>query len=117
MSRFAGKVALVTGASSGLGAAIAQTLQDQGATVITAQRRDLPGGITADLADPQAPSQIIEEVIKKTGRLDILINNAGVMEDATAGDTTLAMWERTLAVNLTAPFLLIKAALSYLEKN
>lgn len=117
MSRFAGKVALVTGASSGIGAAITQTLQDQGATVITAQRRNLPGGITADLADPQAPSQIIEKVITKTGRLDILINNAGVMEDATTGDTTLAMWERTLAVNLTAPFLLIKAALPHLEKT
>jgi NAD(P)-dependent dehydrogenase (short-subunit alcohol dehydrogenase family) len=53
----------------------------------------------------------VAEAVGKAGRLDVLVNNAGVMQEAKVEDMSLANWERTLAVNLTAPFLLIKAAL------
>jgi meso-butanediol dehydrogenase/(S,S)-butanediol dehydrogenase/diacetyl reductase len=57
----------------------------------------------------------VAEAVGKAGRLDVLVNNAGVMQEAKVEDMSLANWERTLAVNLTAPFLLIKAALPHLR--
>ena len=117
MSRTSGKVALVTGGRSGIGLAIARRLAAEGARVITAQRRPALGleTIEADLAEPATPSCIIAEVIARTGQLDILINNAGVMMEGTAEAMDLSSWEATLAINLTAPFLLIKHALPYLK--
>ena len=117
MSRFSGKVALVTGGRSGIGQAIAQRLADEGAHVITAQRQPASGfeTIEADLGEPAAPARIIAEVIARAGRLDVLINNAGVMLEGTALAMDLPSWEATLAVNLTAPFLLVKHALPYLK--
>lgn len=117
MSRFEGKVALITGGRSGIGQAIARRLAAEGARVITAQRGDDPEfeGINADFTDTAAPSFVVDAVVKRAGRIDVLVNNAGVMQEALAEDMTLADWERTITVNLTAPFLLIKAALPYLR--
>lgn len=117
MSRFAGKVALVTGGRSGIGQAIAQRLATEGARVLTAQRgADAQfEGIEADLADAAAPAAVVAEVVARAGRLDVLVNNAGVMQEARVEDMSLADWERTIRVNLTAPFLLIKAALPHLR--
>ncbi|MGI9492312.1 MAG: SDR family NAD(P)-dependent oxidoreductase [Geminicoccaceae bacterium] len=117
MSRFAGKVALVTGGRSGIGLAIAERLAAEGARVITAQRQPASGfeTIEADLAEPTAPARIIAEVLSYAERLDILINNAGVMLEGTAEEMALKAWETTIAVNLTAPFLLIKHALPHLK--
>lgn len=117
MSRFADKVALVTGGRSGIGRAIAVRLRDEGARVFTAQRgadSDFEG-IEADLANPDCPERVVAEVIARAGRLDVLVNNAGVMQEARVEDMTLNDWQRTLTVNLTAPFLLIKAALPHLR--
>ncbi len=117
MSRFAGKVALVTGGRSGIGLACARRLSAEGARVFTAQRQRDEGfeSLEADFADPAAPAQVIAEIAAKAGRLDVLINNAGVMQEATVEETSLADWQRSLAVNLTAPFLLIKHALPFLR--
>lgn len=117
MSRFAGKVALVTGGRSGIGQAIAQRLATEGARVFTAQRAADAQfeGIEADLADAAAPAAVVAEVVARAGRLDVLVNNAGVMQEARVEDMSLADWERTIRVNLTAPFLLIKAALAHLR--
>ncbi len=117
MSRFQGKVALVTGGRMGIGQAIAERLRADGARVFTAQRGQDPmfEGIEADLADPAAPAEVVDEIVARAGRLDILINNAGFMQEARAEDMTLADWNRMIAVNLTAPFLLIKAALPHLR--
>lgn len=117
MSRFSGKVALVTGGRSGIGQAIAERLTAEGARVFTAQRgRDAGAeGIEADLSDPAAPAMVLAEVIARAGRLDVLVNNAGMMQEARVEDMSLADWERNLRVNLTAPFLLIKAALPHLR--
>ena len=118
MSRFSGKVALVTGGRSGIGRACAMALADGGARVFTAQRGDDPHfeAIAADFSDPEAPAQVISAVVAASGRLDILINNAGLMREGTAIETSVADWVETLQVNLTAPFLLIKHALPDLSR-
>ncbi len=116
MTDWAGKVALVTGGRSGMGAATAQMLSLAGVRVITAQR----GGDTAnehveaDFLDPAAPERVISHVMEAAGRLDILINNAGMMREGTVIETSLQDWADTLQVNLTAPFMLIKHAMPHL---
>ncbi|MEL7098891.1 MAG: SDR family oxidoreductase [Pseudomonadota bacterium] len=117
MSRFDGKVALVTGGRSGIGAAIAARFAAEGARVWTAQRGPDPvhQSIAADFLDPESPAKVVEQVLQAESRLDVLINNAGLMEEAPAEATTDAMWHRSLAVNLTAPFLTIRAAVPALR--
>ncbi|QAX31910.1 SDR family NAD(P)-dependent oxidoreductase [Leisingera sp. NJS204] len=119
MSRFEGKVALVTGGRSGIGQAIAHRLRDEGARVFTAQRGTDANfeGIAADFTEPDSPAQVIAEAVNRAGRLDVLVNNAGMMQEARVEDMTLADWQRNLTVNLTAPFLMIQAALPHLRKS
>ncbi|MCW3780220.1 SDR family NAD(P)-dependent oxidoreductase [Defluviimonas salinarum] len=115
--RFQGKVALVTGGRSGIGQAIARRLAEEGARVFTAQRGPDAEfeGIAANFADSACPARVVGEVVERAGRLDVLVNNAGVMQEASVEEMSLADWQRTLAVNLTAPFLMIKAALPHLR--
>ncbi|MGX9147924.1 SDR family NAD(P)-dependent oxidoreductase [Mesorhizobium sp. 128a] len=119
MTRFAGKVALVTGASSGIGAAIADRLAGEGARVFAVQL-DEAGRVetmVADLCDPDIPAVIIDEVVQQAGRLDILVNNAGRMVEAKIDETALDDWRLTMALNLDAPFLLIRRAMPHLRKS
>jgi meso-butanediol dehydrogenase/(S,S)-butanediol dehydrogenase/diacetyl reductase len=115
--RFERRVALVTGGRTGIGRAIAQRLASEGARVFTAQRGADPDHewVEADLADATAPERVVATVAAEAGRLDILVNNAGVMAEARAEAMSLTDWERTIAVNLTAPFLFIRAALPHLR--
>lgn len=117
MSRFSGKVALVTGASSGIGAATARRLQAEGAKVFTAQRRPLDGAahIATDLMDEAACAQVIPQVIAQAGRLDVLVNNAGLMLEGTVEESSVGDWHAQLHLNLTVPFLLTKAAMPHLR--
>ncbi|GBD60538.1 oxidoreductase [Tetragenococcus halophilus subsp. halophilus] len=117
--RFAGKVALITGGRSGIGQAIATRLQAEGATVITAQRGEDSkfDSIKADFSDPEVPAQVIAEIIQQKGQLDILINNAGMMVEAGIEEMSLTNWQKNMNINLTAPFLMIKAALPYLRQT
>ena len=119
MTRLSGKTALITGGRSGIGKAIAATLHEAGATVITAQRASDPAyqSVLADFTDAAAPSKVVDEVIKRTGRLDILVNNAGQMFEKTISKTSLSEWQTAMMVNLTAPFLLIQASMPYLKKT
>ena len=114
-----GKVALVTGGRSGIGQAIARRFREEGARVFTAQRgTDLEfEWIAADFADPESPEQVVREVIARAGRLDVLVNNAGMMQEARIEDMRLPEWQRIVAVNLTAPFLMIRAALPHLRAS
>lgn len=119
MRRFEHKVALVTGGRSGIGAAIATRLQQEGARVFTAQRGNDEQFecVNADLADEKIPAQVIKTVIATAGTLDVLVNNAGVMEEGSVEECSLDRWHRTIAVNLTAPFLLMKYAMPYLKNG
>lgn len=119
MTRFENKVALVTGGRSGIGAAIAARLADEGARVFTAQRHPDPQHewIIADFTDAAAPAEVLADVIARAGQLDVLINNAGMMQEARVEDTALDEWNKTLTVNLTAPFLMIQAALPHLRQT
>ena len=119
MMSFSDKVALVTGGRSGIGRAVARRLRDEGARVFTAQR----GGdgefeaIPADFADPASPARVVAEVAQRAGRLDVLVNNAGMMQESSVEAMSLEDWQRNLAVNLTAPFLTIRAALPHLRRT
>jgi meso-butanediol dehydrogenase/(S,S)-butanediol dehydrogenase/diacetyl reductase len=119
MKRFQGKVALVTGGRSGIGRAIAARLRDEGARVFTAQRGADPEfeGIAADFLDPASPARVVAELIERAGRLDVLVNNAGMMQESAIEKMTLEDWQRNVMVNLTAPFLMIQAALPHLRKT
>ena len=119
MMRFDGKTVLITGGRSGIGRATAERFADEGARVFTAQRGedDLYESISVDLADPAAPQAVIDQVIRQSGRLDVLVNNAGIMQEASVEDMPLEDWMQTININLTAPFLMIKAAMPYLRQT
>jgi len=119
MMRFEGKTVLITGGRSGIGRATAERFADEGARVFTAQRGedDQFESIIADLADPAAPQAVIDQVTRQSCRLDVLVNNAGIMQEAAIEDMPLEDWMRTININLTAPFLMIKAALPYLRQT
>ena len=114
------RVALVTGGGSGIGLAITRGFLDAGVRVAVAQRT--PAGIpgtryfAADMADPAQCGELVHAVAGHFGRLDILVNNAGTMRESSAETTRLDDWNRTMAVNLTAPFILIKHAIPYLRR-
>jgi 3-oxoacyl-[acyl-carrier protein] reductase len=115
--------ALVTGASGGIGGAIARALHAQGATVALAGTREAAlaalaaelGGrahvITADLSQPDEPDRLAKEAEAALGQLDILVNNAGITRDGLAMRMRDEDWQAVLEVNLTAGFRLIRAAL------
>ena len=117
MTKQSGKVALITGGRSGIGYACAQRLAERGARVITAQRGAAEGfeTVSCDLSDPLEPERVIAHVIALAGRLDVLVNNADVMYEGSVEETALDMWDETMAVNLRAPFLLIKHAIPHLR--
>ena len=114
-----GKVALITGGRSGIGLACAQKLSQKGYDVVTAQRSPAVDfySIEADFSESETPQKVIQQVIDRHGRLDVLINNAGVMLEDTVEEMSLQDWNRTLHINLTAPFLLIKHATPHLKGN
>ena len=121
MRRFEGRVALVTGGRSGIGRAIAARLAEEGARVFTAQRSTDPNGdvegIQAELTRDDAPANVVDDIARRAGRLDILVNNAGSMRQADIGALSLEDWQGELALNLTAPFLLIRSALPLLRRG
>lgn len=115
MSEFEGKVALVTGAAGGIGAAIVRILREQGAKVAIADR-DVSGieaeaHLPGDLLDPAYCDGLPAAVIAALGRLDIVINNAGVITRGPVTETSDADWALSLGVNVEAPFRICRAAI------
>ncbi len=120
MQRFAGKTAIVTGAGSGIGHAIAQALAAEGAAVVIADINPATGAdaaaaivaaggraiaIPADVADEAQVEQLVAQSVAQLGQVDILVNNAGVVAHKLLIDMEREVWDRQLAVQLTGPFL------------
>jgi 3-oxoacyl-[acyl-carrier protein] reductase len=145
--KLAGKTALVTGSSRGIGRAIAQRLAAEGAAVVVTARRyqaslsvrggsasALPGtiaetidliekaggaalGVAADLEDTAQRDSLVDEVLDRTGRIDILVNNAGFADYGLIEDMGLDTFDRTVEHYLRTPFVLTKAAVPHMRKQ
>ncbi|MGE2690930.1 SDR family NAD(P)-dependent oxidoreductase [Mycolicibacterium pulveris] len=145
--RLAGRTALVTGSSRGIGRAVAQRLSAEGATVVVTARSyqpsasvrgaaaaELPGtigetielieasggtaiGIAADLGDPQQRADLVDAVLERTGRIDILVNNAGFADYALVEDMSMETFDRTVEHYLRAPFVLTRAAIPHMREQ
>ena len=119
--RLAGKAAVVTGASRGIGAAIARRFAAEGAHVLNASLIDPVyddpdvTSIIADVSDPEGAERLVDAAAERLGRLDILVNNAGVELEATIEHTSPEEWDRVMAVNAKGPFLCSKFALPHLR--
>ena len=123
MFDLSGQTALVTGASGGIGGAIARALHSQGAQVMVAgTRRDALSTLVnelgqnthiglANLVDPAATDRLVKDAETAMGRIDILVNNAGITRDALALRMDDESWRAVIEVNLTAAFRLTRAAL------
>ncbi len=125
MAQLSDKVALITGASSGLGAAVAQLFADRGASVFGIARdadrmatvfEAVPGGkfASVDITSAAACRSAVERCVAEFGRLDVLVNVAGYHQMRHTTTMTDDEWDRDLAVNLNGPFYLCRAALPHL---
>jgi 3-oxoacyl-[acyl-carrier protein] reductase len=131
MFNLSGKVALVTGASRGIGRAIARRLGEQGAIVIAAARADhadeiarelttaghVAEAVTLDVTDQDAVEKLPGDIISRRGRLDIVVSNAGIARDQLVMRMKRDDWDAVLATNLTATFLLAQAAIRPMIKQ
>jgi 3-oxoacyl-[acyl-carrier protein] reductase len=124
MNRFDGRVALVTGASRGIGEAIARRLAAEGATILAGARNvaalervvaDIAsaGGRARahvlDVAEPSSIDAVMKSAIEEHGQVDVLVNNAGIAEDNLILRMSREAWDRVIATNLTGAFLLTQA--------
>jgi len=113
--RLDGKVAIITGGASGIGAAIARRFANEGARIaiadLTPPADDLPGRFhQTDIGDEASISRLVEAVVAEHGRLDILVNSAGIARSMPFLETPAAVLDRILAVNLRGTFLMGQAA-------
>jgi NAD(P)-dependent dehydrogenase (short-subunit alcohol dehydrogenase family) len=127
--RLKNKVILVTGSTTGIGEAIVRLFASEGARVMVHGRReDAAQELVANigtgaaftigaLEDPEVPARLVAETVAHFGRIDGLVNNAAVVTHGDLEDTSLEKFDRTLATNLRAPFLLIQAALPHFRKQ
>ena len=131
--RLAGKIAIVTGATSGIGRGIAQMFACEGAKVLLTGRDEVRGQnaineiaqlnvprqnlafFGADLTDAEACRAIVAHTMETFGALDILVNNAADTSRGNLENTSLELWDHLMAINLRAPFVLMQAALPHLK--
>ena len=126
MQSLSGRVALVTGASQGIGRACALVLAEAGATVALAARneeklREASAQITAaggkagvyklDVSSEDEIKAVVKQIVAEQGKVDVLVNNAGITRDQLSMRMKRADWDAVLTTNLTAPFLLIQGVL------
>lgn len=132
MTELKGKVALVTGGGRGLGEAICRSLAGAGAIVVAGDVRDdlaaqtvgairENGGraeaVRLDVTDEAGAAAATERIVDRFGRLDVLVNNAGVDLTVAVAELSVADWDRILAVNLRGPFLMSKLVLPAMERQ
>lgn len=132
MTRFAGHVAIVTGASSGIGRATALALAAEGASVAVVSR-DAAAlqnvvadcaragaktiSVVEDLTSATGPDTIVGDTVARFGGVNIVVNAAGIIAMGTTDDTSDEAWDRMMAVNLRAPFRLMRAAFPHLKER
>ncbi|MGV0674645.1 MULTISPECIES: glucose 1-dehydrogenase [Mycolicibacterium] len=128
MTRLESKVAVVTGAGRGLGAAVCQWMAKEGATVVAADIDSVHGQrcaddlgertsfIELDVTSEQSWDSAVSAIMEKFGRIDVLVNNAGLVWIAPLVDTSLADYHRLVAVNQTGPYLGMRAVLPVMTK-
>lgn len=132
MRRLEGKVALVTGAASGIGRVTAERLAEEGSVVVVTDVQDEAGEQAAasiragggdalylhlDVADEAGWHAVVERVLSERDRLDVLVNNAGLGDLAPIEETSLADWERTVAIDQTGVFLGMKTCAEALKAS
>ena len=111
MGRLDGRVALVSGAASGIGRAVAERLGAEGAQVVGCDLADRDGMVVCDVRDQSACVAAVGEALDRHGRLDILANVAGIGIARLIGELAADEWRQVIEVNLTGTFLLSQAAL------
>ncbi|MEN8127622.1 MAG: SDR family oxidoreductase [Planctomycetota bacterium] len=132
MKSLDGQIALVTGASRGIGRAVAVSLATQGAHIVAAARnqelldklvKDIEqighkaAAVTFDLADESSINTLVEQIKTQFGQLDILVNNAGLTHSALMEETTTADFDRIMAVNTRGPYILTRQCLPLLKRS
>lgn len=120
-----GRVVLVTGGSSGIGAACCDGFAAQGAVVIAADLRPPATGqgdqrrswLELDVTDPDQWRMVMAEILSRHGRLDALVNSAGILAEGTVENTPLELWRRVMAVNLNGTFFGCQAAIPLMRES
>ena len=114
-----GKVALVTGAAQGIGAAVVRALAEAGATVIATDIRDLnqtclgvarTRGVTCDVSDPASVDRLFHSINETEGRLDLAVNAAGILSEGRLVDMDISEFDRIISINLRGSFLIAQGA-------
>lgn len=126
MQKLAGKVAIITGSTRGLGEGTARLMAAEGAAVVVSGRNAAEGRqvaesicaaggeavfVPADLSDPQACVDLVETAVHKFGKLDVLVNNAAIFPSTPLDEVTAEQWDQVYALNVRAPFLCSRAAI------
>lgn len=133
MKEFEGKVAVVTGAASGIGYAVSRRLAELGAAVVMTdltlekvqeaagrlhgETQGVARGVQADAASPEDVERVINGVVAEFGRVDILVNNAGLQYVAPVDQFPVERWRKLIDVMLTGPFLTIRAVLPHMRRR
>jgi NAD(P)-dependent dehydrogenase (short-subunit alcohol dehydrogenase family) len=120
MGALDGKVAIVTGGAQGIGAAIARGFEADGATVVVADLNPPEGGIRADVASEEDVARMVEETVHRHGRIDVLVNNAGLyasLEMRAFTEIPLEEWNRVMEVNVASMFLTCRAVVPAMREQ
>ncbi|MDH3498852.1 MAG: SDR family oxidoreductase [Acidimicrobiia bacterium] len=133
MTRFAGKVAVVTGSTQGLGEAIVHRFADDGVAGVVVTGRNAERGekvraaleykgvdamfVGADLADPASPQTIVRSADEMFGRIDVLVNAAALTARGSIIDTSVDLWDSIMNVNVRAPFFLVQEAAKVMRRE
>lgn len=132
MGKLTGRVAIITGATSGIGKATASLFAEEGADVVITGRRAELGGrveeeirqkgvrcvfVQADHSRADDCSRVVERTLAEFGRVDILFNNAGIVTSGTAETTSDEVWNETLAINVTAVWRMCRLVIPHMKKQ